>query len=70
MGNDMCFCHRRKNIDTHKNITPYQPGVNTNYILSNDLIKIIDAKNYIDLDKEYQNYDTKFKQHNSRNNRL
>ena len=70
MGNDMCFCHRRKNIDTHKNITPYQTGVNTQYILSNDLIKIIDTKNNIDLDKSYLNYNTKFMEHNSRNKHL
>ena len=70
MGNDICFCHRNKDIHSHKNITPYQSGVKTNYVLSEDLIKIIDTKNDINLDKEYQKYDTKFKQHNSRNNRL
>lgn len=59
MGNDMCFCHRRKYIDKHKDIIPYEPNVNMKYELSEDLTQVIDHKTKIYLEEEYQNYHLK-----------
>ena len=58
MGNDMCFCHRKKEkvIINGKSIKNYTSEIEITYELSQDLTNIIDHDTKINLVSEYRSY--------------